>query len=110
MNISLLTVANSSGHSRWIGLATIKPQEGNDLLGECSEAFVPVIGDAKNKDEFTKLLEIELAKLDFNLEALEDVETLAQRLQRHKLPDELESAIESISIENPIAFGTFQAY
>ena len=110
MNISLLTVANSSNEKRWIGLASISPQEGNNLLDGCHKAFVPVIGDAINEAGFIKLIEIELAKLDFDLLELEDIESLATHLQRHTISSELITAIESISSDSPIAFGTFQAF
>ena len=65
---------------------------------------------AKTKNHFKELLESEFAKLAFDLVALEDVETLAKRLERLELPTELKTAIESISSDSLIAFGTFQAY
>jgi hypothetical protein len=46
----------------------------------------------------------------FDVAEFEDIETLAQRLERYEVSDDINALATSLSNDNPVAFGTFQAY
>lgn len=97
-------------NKRWIGLAEVLPQEGNQDLSQNSGAYVPVVGDAIDERAFFELVQNELQLIEFKLVRLQDLELLETRIKKHSLPDPLAAAINAISSENLLAYGTFQAF
>lgn len=95
--------------SRWIGLAEIRATS-SALLGEARGAYVAVVADAASKRDFARLIESDLSRWPAVLVRLEDVELLSERERSHALPGELRGALERISRENPVAYGTLHRY
>lgn len=101
---------NAGGEGRWIGLADVRARQGNPALGGACGALVAVVGDARDSAAFLRMVEAELGKLGFQLLALDDVEPLALRRDRHPLPRALEDAVHGITAQQPLALGSFHAY
>jgi hypothetical protein len=94
---------------RWIGLAEVRRLPGNDFFGRPA-AFVPVIGDAVNIEDFFRLVCEELCRLRFEVERLQDVDLLEERKKIHVLPVDLERAIARIGPDHRVACGTFHTF
>lgn len=95
---------------RWIGLAQVRSNVGNEQLGDAVGAVVAVVGDAADKGAFLVLATAELRADGFELVGLEDVERLADREARVDLPAGLRRSIESLSLGSRLALGTFHAF
>ncbi len=101
------------GHGQpevWIGLARVVPQAGNKTLGRACGAVVPVLVLACSQSAFVTNAVNMLGACAFDVAEFEDIETLAQRLERYVVSDDINALATSLSNDNPVAFGTFQAY
>jgi hypothetical protein len=95
---------------RWIGLAEVRPTDGNNILKKGYAASVPIVGDATNPHAFWDLARQTLATLKLTLIKIDDLEQLSARRLRHRLSDDLERAVAELSTEMPLALGSFHAF
>jgi hypothetical protein len=94
----------------WIGLAEVTPGRECDLLKQGHAAFVPVVAKAPNAQAFYEVVKSELKALQLELIRMEDGEHLSERRRKHRLPDDLETAIEGLSSAHRLAFGRLHSF
>jgi hypothetical protein len=104
------TTMPTNAKVRWIGMAHVQPYSGNDLLRGAKAAMVAVVGDADDQLDFLSLVEREFRNIQFDVLSLDDVEPIALRMEKHQMPEDLRDAIQALSCESPLAFGTFHSY
>lgn len=97
-------------NQKWIGLAHVRPWEGNTLLGNGIGAFVPVVGLANSSDELATLAATLLYHHEFEVIEVDDIELLSHRLQRHQVESDLLSIADELSEDNRVQLGAFQVY
>jgi len=100
----------SRNRQKWIGLAHVKPQPGNDTLGNALGAFVPAVALAGSARDYAQQVTAALNSEGFDVPEIEDIETLAKRARKHSLPPDFLILVEGVTEENPLAFDTFQSY
>ncbi len=94
----------------WIGLAHVKPREGNDLLDYAFGAFVSAVGLAENENDFASAVVNLLDKQEFDVVEIEDIETLRKRQLHYSIDSKISELAANLSPERPIELGTFHAY
>ena len=65
----------------WVGLADVKPKEGNDALEGGAGAFVHVLAPAESRDDFAQVVRRLFAEESFEIIGLEGVEPFEDRLR-----------------------------
>ncbi len=94
----------------WIGLAHVEAREGNLILGNSTGAIVPVIALAFHQNDFvTKAVKM-LNACDFEVIEIEDIEPFAKRTVNCNVASYIVDLAASLSNDNPIVFGNFQAF
>lgn len=94
----------------WAGTAEVRPMPGNDLLGEASGAFVPVVGMGDSEHEFRDAVQRAMYALDFDLVSLDEVIQIDPRDGLTGLDIALRRRLAAIRAENPVEFGNFHAF
>jgi hypothetical protein len=106
-----MNIPNNKTETRqlWTAVAHVKPNPGNDMLHGAPGAFVAVIVLAKNaRDVFLKV-KSKVNSYEFMLGRIEDIEPITQSSQHEVLPELLKLG-DSLTPENPVAFGSFHSY
>lgn len=101
---------NSKTKQCWIGLAHVRPKEGNNSLEGALGAFVPILALAYDIDDFVAITTMRLESYDFDVIEIEDVEPFMYRLSKSDVEDEIKVLAERLTDEDPIVMDTFQAY
>jgi hypothetical protein len=94
----------------WIGLAHVRPRQGNDLLEGELGAFVPSVGLAENEQEFASAVAWLLNKLEFDVVEVEDIETLTKRESSFSVDSQLLELASKLTPEYPVQIGKFHCY
>lgn len=105
-----MSIPNNSRLQCWIGLAHVKPTQGNNLLSGDSGAFVPVLALAAGIDDFLSTTAFYLNSYDFEIIEIEDIELYNDRLQNSSVSDDIKKLRANISDSNPILLDVFQSY
>ena len=105
-----MNIQNDSQLQCWIGLAHVKPQSNNRLLGDASGAFVPVLALASGIENFISMATHFLDSCSFETIEINDVELYKDRLLHSTVCGEIKELRGSLSAENPISVDVFQAY
>lgn len=98
------------GNEIWIGLADVKPKEGNDSLGDSKGAYVNIIALASSSEEFYKLVEIELLRYGFVVLNIEDIELFYKRIESYSISDELRDIAREVEETEKVGVGSFHSY
>ncbi len=95
----------------WIGLAKVQTEKKQIEFKNAKNAYVNVLGLAKNKIDFKKRIKKELSILDFKLIRLEEPEIFSNRIVHHKIDKSLyRLAKELIDGDSKIRFSIFHTY
>lgn len=94
----------------WIGLARVEPRAGNTTLGSAAGAVVPIVALAYSQDGFVARTVAILNECDFEVAEIEDIEPIAERLNRCDVASHIVELADSLTEDSPVAFGTFQVY
>lgn len=94
----------------WIGLAHVRPHEGNSLLQGGDGAFVPVVGLASDADELANFAATLLHHHEFEVVDVDDIELLSERLANHSVEDEILEVANKLDQHDRIGVGKFQIY
>lgn len=93
----------------WIGLVELKPL--NRQAYGAAGAFTNIVTGACDLDGFRKKTEIIAAKLNMYVAAVEEVESLAQRIKTSGLTEEIEDMVLRAELNpNAVIYGTFHRY
>jgi hypothetical protein len=93
----------------WAAVAHVKAKPGNEILQGATGAFTAVVVLAEDEQDANAKINTKLATYDLNVERLEDVGLLTQH-EAINLPTELLTLAETLTQENPVAFGKFHLY
>jgi hypothetical protein len=93
----------------WAATAEVEPNSGNDLLGDASGAYVPVVGVAGSREAFEAAIGRAMGALDFRLIDIDDVRQLATS-EVANLDGVLASRVHLLGPDNPIELGSFHAF
>lgn len=91
----------------WIGLATVKPIDGNVELGEVEGATFNVLYCAKNIKEYRDKVKEKLLEYGYYLEDLENIE-IFNFDKDHK--DNLNELARTAALTNSLQWGTFYTF
>lgn len=94
----------------WIGLAHVKPRQGNDLLDGAAGAFVPVVALADNETVFASSAATLLNAYKFDVITIEDIEMLDRRRQHNVVENAVVELAKNLTLEDPIALSEFEVY
>lgn len=94
----------------WIGLAHVRPHEGNVSLQGGKGAFVPIVGLASSADDLASLAATLLHYHQFEVIEVNDIEPLSERLANHSVEDEMLEIAGKLSHHDRIGIGRFQVY
>ena len=94
----------------WIGLARVEPRTQNTALGSAAGAVTPVVALAYSQDDFVAKAVAMLNACEFDVIEIDDIETFAKRLGRYNVARSIVTLADSLTEDDPIAFGTFQSY
>ena len=94
----------------WIGLAHVRPWEGNDLLGNGHGAIVPVVGLASSADDLATLAATLLYHHQFEVVEVDDIELLSTRLSHHTVESDVLEIAEGLHESNRVGIGAFEVY
>jgi hypothetical protein len=94
----------------WIGLAHVKQQFRNGVLGDADQAYVNVMALAKDSVDFHLQVKQAIHDLDLILIDLEDAETMASRLSKHSLHEDLSNLAEEVKQTGGVRFDVFQTF
>ncbi|MCB0321500.1 MAG: hypothetical protein KDD60_11290 [Bdellovibrionales bacterium] len=92
---------------KWIALLEVRAQ---GKLGETTNAFCTSIALASDEQQFEELARTTLAKMGFELMAIEEVELYRDRVLSFELSEECRTLAETTSDQQPIHFCTFHTY
>ena len=106
-----MTNTPSSGKTEvWIGLAHVKPREGNDALEGAIGAFVPVLALAAGVEEFVSRATTFLSGLRFDVIEMDDIQLFNERLRAKKVQKAVRKLAKRLTAAEPVVMDTFQAY
>jgi hypothetical protein len=94
----------------WTALFQVRASGGSGILKGALGAFVPAVALARDAQEATSLISEKLESYDLETVDFEDVEPLEIRKKRMHVPETMLNLAESITPENPVAFGGFHSY
>jgi hypothetical protein len=94
----------------WIGLVSVTPQPGNDMLGDAKGAFVNVLAFAENTNEYEGEARRALAELNLTAYEFEEVEAFSKRISKWTVDKELHVLADEVRKTGAPRFGTFHNY
>jgi hypothetical protein len=94
----------------WIGLVSVRSQEGSDLLKGCLGAYVQAVGFAESESTFIEIVRSAIGDLKLIYESIEEIEPLDSRLSRTSVDPELLKEAHQVNDAVPVIFGTFHTY
>ena len=94
----------------WIGLVSVTPQPGNDMLGDAKGAFVNALVLAENATEYEEQVRRALADLRLTPYDFEEVEAFSDRISKWSIGNELHLLAEEVRQTGNPRFGTFHNY
>jgi hypothetical protein len=94
----------------WIGLAHVKPRQGNDSLRGAKGAYVCVVALAETQAQYARETRSLLNSHSFHVLEILDVEPLQKRQERSALDPEIRQLAESLCPNAPAALHKFHAY
>ena len=94
----------------WIGLAHVKPRTGIDVLGGAVGAFVVVVGFAQTDAEFAQNVAACFDMLELDVLEVVDIEPWEKRSARCAVADDVAALVQTLTLEQRVATGTFDAY
>ena len=94
----------------WIGLVSVRQAKLGGVLGGAFGAYVNAIALANHRSDFTLQIEEALREIDLDLVSTEDVETLAVRLAKYSIDEDLRRVTLEVERTGSPAFGIFHTY
>ena len=94
----------------WIGMAHVRPREGNELLDGALGAFVQVLALAENEDDFIKQGADLFSEYEFDVLEWVHVQNFEERKASSDVEKSLVMHAMQLSADNPIYLDEFQAY
>ena len=96
---------------KWIAKFTVVPlSRSREELDGIAGAFVHVVGLAESPENYLKLAEESLSEAGFKVEAVEDVELLADRLRHGSISKKLLESALGLGDTEMIVFSDFHAW
>ncbi len=95
---------------KWIGLAHVRPRQGNSTLGNALGAHVAAVALAISAKDFREKVVALLNEYEFDVIAIEDVELARDRTKRVEIAIEIDNLIAQLSPVSPVVLGTFHSY
>lgn len=95
---------------KWIGLAKVTVLNESNILNGDKLAYTNAVGLSKTKTEFRNEVKNKLYSMDLKLLRLESTEPFAERLEKHKVDNEIIKIANRLSVKNLIEFSTFHTY
>lgn len=80
----------------WIGIAKVKQNARNGVLGNVDQAYTNVIGLAKNKPDFRSQVKQSVEALKLQLLRLEEAEPLKIHLTKFTMHEELSALVKEV--------------
>jgi len=94
----------------WIGLAHVKPKQGNEALQGARGAFVPILSMATDSDHFISTATSFLNAHGFEVIEMEDVQLFEERCKNADVDEELMTLVKNLSETVPVQIDIFQSY
>ena len=94
----------------WIGLARVKQNDRNGVLGDADQAYTNVIGLAKNKIDFRSQVKQAVEALELELLRLEGAELLKSRVTESKVHKDLVTLAKKVEKNGKVGFDVFAAF
>jgi len=94
----------------WIGLAHVRPRQGNSTLGNALGAHVAAVALAISAKDFSEKVVALLNEYEFDVIAIEDVELARDRAKRVATAIEIDNLTAQLSSTSPVILGTFHSY
>ena len=105
--------AKSRGANRkelWIGFVKVAQPTGNGVLGRADRAYTNAVGMASGRAGFRATVKEALSELGLELIRLEDAESLAARLSKFSIDQELCELAKELANTDRVGFGTYHAF
>jgi len=94
----------------WIGLVEVRPERGNDLLGDALGAYVNVLSKVRGESEYKRFVTDALSANRFRIVAISDAEPLALRREKHAVDKELKALASEVQSVGDVRCGEFFTY
>jgi len=94
----------------WIGLAHVKPKQGNDALQGAKGAFAPILSMATDVNSFISTATSFLNAHGFEVIEMEDVQIFEERCRDADVDEELMTLAQNLSETDPVQIDIFQSY
>ncbi|HLY72045.1 MAG TPA: hypothetical protein VKR53_20065 [Puia sp.] len=102
---------NENPEEIWIGLAKVQSTKEMGVLENAKNAYVNVLGLARNKIEFRKKVKDELLKLELTLNRLEEIQIFKDRIKEYSVDKSIHNLAKKINNKNKkILFSTFHTF
>ena len=99
-----------NGHKTWIALVEVVPKIGSTFLDKAPGAWVNVVANVRDEDEYKSALWGSLEYYGLELRALEDLEPIDIRLRRTTIDKDILELASQLSEPGALRFGTFHTY
>lgn len=94
----------------WIGLAKVKQNNRDGVLGDADEAYTNAIALAKSKVDFRSQVKLAVENLGLQLPRLESAEPLKVRLSKFTVHKDLIALAKDVEKDGQVAFGVFYSF
>jgi hypothetical protein len=95
---------------KWIGLFSVRPQKGNNVLGDAIGALVAAIALAEDPADFSRKVSMVLASEGFDVVQIEDVDLVDNRVRQHSVAPNVAKLASEVTQSNPVVLGDFHSY
>ena len=100
-----------SNKNKWVFFVDVLPNEGNDILKECTGAFANLLVYSVEVEEAIRIVIRCLGEIDFHVKKMLLIEYFPHRLEYYKVTKEVQKAADELHRENVFAIGgAFSAY
>ncbi len=96
--------------SVWIGLAHVKPVEGNNVFDNAIGAFVNILALSSDAISFKEQVLSSMVDLRLVLVELSEVDLLSNRIEKGELEDSIIQLGNQVANTGSIQFGIFHTY